>query len=437
MFISCGSVNFKWILFFITPILMHICNLIEKNSKSDKNIFFFSFLRFFSRSLNFILWLILKKSLSSQKDKKDEEENSQKLDEGFSSIHEDSDEVNNCVKSNSIVSETILYKQKMEIKKKYLLEQYKAKDKLIFFTGILDFIATTIKYIFVNLKYIQKVSGGLNILSSCARLALMISLSYCFINNQKLQRHQYFSAIITLIVAIVSSILSLIMEDRDYNNNFWIKLILMSVPEILYCIMYICGAYYLVKKGNIYKLLFFNGVIGLILSTIMQLLVNFFSCNNIKDFFSKDLICKDEKIKTMKENFTSFGNFGGLLTFLLILIDFIEIICIWLLIYYFSIAHFAAVYLIPSFFEYIINHRNYKYEVIFIIGCVIIIIMALIYNEIIILKFCGFDTNTKIEITKRAKRDSYIEDSHKIWDNNSENVILDYSIQDSYLNNSF
>ena len=409
----------------------------KKYSESEKNIFFFSFLRFFSRSLNFILWLVLKKSLSFQRDKKDEEENSQKLDEGFSSIHDDSEEVNNCVKSASIVSETILYKQKMEIKKKYLLKQYKAKDKLIFFTGILDFIATTTKYIFVNLKYIQKVSGGLYILSSCARLALMISLSYCFINNQKLQKHQYFSAITILIVAIISSILSLIIEDRDYNNNFWLKLILMSVPEILYCIMYICGAYYLVKKGNIYKLLFFNGIIGLILSTIIQLVVNFFDCNNIKDFFSKDLICEDEKIKTMFKNFTNFENFGGLLTFLLILIDFIEIICIWFIIYYFSIAHFAAVYLIPSFFEYIINHRNYKYEAFYIIGCVIIIFMALIYNEIIILKFCGFDTNTKIEITKRAIRDSYIEDSHKIWDNNSENVILDYSIQDSYLNNIF
>ena len=434
MFISCGSINFKWILFLITPLLMYICNLIEKESESDKNIFFFSFLRFFSRSLNFILWLILKKSLSFQKDKKDEEEISQKLDEGFSPILEDSEEDNNIVKSKTIVSETILYKQKMEIKKKYLLKQYKAKDKLIFFVGILDFIATTVKYIFVNLKYIQKVSGGLNILSSCARLALMTSLSYFFINNQKLQKHQYFSAIITLIVAIISSILSLIIEDKDYNNNFWIKLILMTVPEILYCIMYICGAYYLVKKGNIYKLLFFNGVIGLILSTIIQLIVILFSfdCNNLKEFFSKDLICEDEKIKTMIENFTSFENFGGLLTFLLIVFDFIEVISIWFLIYYFSIAHFAAVYLIPSFFEYIINHRNYKYEAFYIIGCVIIILMALIYNEIIILKFCGFDINTKIEITKRAKSDSDIEDNHKIWDNNSENVILDYSIEDSY-----
>ena len=134
----------------------------------------------------------------------------------------------------------------------------------------------------------------------------------------------------------------------------------------------------------------------------------------------------------MFKNFTNFENFGGLLTFLLIVFDFIEVISIWFLIYYFSIAHFAAVYLIPSFFEYIINHRYYKYEAIYIIGCVIIIIMALIYNEIIILKFCGFDINTKIEITKRAKSDSDIEDNHKIWDNNSENVILDYSIEDSY-----
>jgi glutamine phosphoribosylpyrophosphate amidotransferase len=34
--------------------------------------------------------------------------------------------------------------------------------------------------------------------------------------------------------------------------------------------------------------------------------------------------------------------------------------------------------------------------------------MTLVYNEIIILNFLGFETNTKIEIVKRAKNDTEI-----------------------------
>ena len=436
MFISCGSVNLKWFLFLLVPILMYICNILEKNSHSEQNVFFFSYLRFFSRSLSFILWMILKKSLSFQNEKKEEEENLQKLDVGEFPIRADSyfDITKNPRKSKSLVSEYMIYKENMDNKKKNLLKQYKSKDYFILYTGLLDFISTTIKYFFRNLKYIGKVSGGLNILSSCTRLALMASLSYFFINNQKIHRHQYFSAIVTLIVAIISAILSFIIENRDYNENFLMKLILMCVPEILYCLMYICGIYYLMKKGNIYKLISVNGIIGLILSSILQLIVSYFNCNGIKHFFLEDLICRDEdnKIKTILGNFTSFENFGSFLTFLLIIMNFIEIICIWLLIYYFSISHFAAVYIIPNIFDYIVNNKTYKYKIIYIIGCLIIIFMALIYNEILILKFCGLDKNTKIEIIKRANVEYFNEDDNKNSDNIIEDIMLEYSVDEPY-----
>ena len=443
MFISFGAVNLRWLLFLLVPTLIFFCNFIESYSKSDKNLFFFAFLRFFSRSLSFILWLILYKSVSFQKNIKKEEENFQRKEEDpdellLSNINNNLSEDNSIARSKTYVSEYILYKKKLENKNKDILKKYKANNIIILYTAILDFVSTTVKYIFGNIKYIQNISGGLNVLSSCARLALMTSLSYFLISNQKLKKHQYFSAIIILFVVIIISILSFFMEDKESNNNYWIKLILMSIPEILYCFMYISGAYYLVKtQGNIYKLVFFNGIIGLTLSFIFQIIISFFSCGHIKTFFADEsIICNKEKIKIFFQNFTSFQNFGGVLTFLLIIVNFAEIISIWLLIYYFSITHFAAVFIIPSFFEFIFKENNLKFKIFSLIGCLLIIIMALIYNEIIILKFCGFDTNTKVEISKRSESESNLklieeEEEKKDHDGYSNNNILDYSLEDA------
>ena len=61
--------------------------------------------------------------------------------------------------------------------------------------------------------------------------------------------------------------------------------------------------------------------------------------------------------------------------------------------------------------------------------------MALIYNEIIILKFCGLDTNTKVEISKRSESESNLklieEEEKKDHDGYSNNNILDYSLEDA------
>ena len=81
-----------------------------------------------------------------------------------------------------------------------------------------------------------------------------------------------------------------------------------------------------------------------------------------------------------------------------------ENIFIFLLIYYFSLNHFGASFPISSILlqfikkSYSGNELKYPY----IAGSLSIIFMSLVYNEFIILKFCGLDKNTKIQIKKRA-----------------------------------
>ena len=413
MLITLGKINIKWTLFLFVPILLFLTSLVERKSTSDDNLFFYPFLRFFARTLSFIPWVILYKSLKFQNIRKNLKLMLLKKNEDIN------DDISNELISQSSVKRNLSefeiltsdldnnIKRKNDIMKK----KYRTNFQILLFTGFMDFIVTTVKFIFINFKYRDKVSGGLTVLSSCARLMVITILSYIFLKREKLKSHQLFSASIILLVVIIITILSFFMEDEENNEKFFLKLIIMFTPEILYCFMYICGAFYLMRsQGNVYKLIFYNGIIGLFLSGVFQLLSLLLKCDDLDNPFDKDYkFCDGENIKTIYDNFKSFKNFGGYLTFIQILVNFIEILCNWLLIFYFSLNHFSAIFIINSFFWFISKENKFSYKIIYIVGCLIIIFMALIYNEIIILKFWGFDKDTGMEIAKRSVEESIIE----------------------------
>ena len=181
----------------------------------------------------------------------------------------------------------------------------------------------------------------------------------------------------------------------------------MIIPEILFSIMFTLGYIYLVNTdGNLYKILFINGITGITLSIFLQIIFYFFKCNNIELFNQDFNFCDKEKNKfiTVLYNFKSFNNFNGIISISVIITNFFENIFIFLLIYSFSINHFGASFPMSSillqFIQKTYSGDDLKYP--YIVGCLIIIFMSLVYNEFIILKFCGFDKNTKIEIRRRA-----------------------------------
>lgn len=412
MLISFGDINLKWILFLAVPLLIFFISLIERKSNSDENLFFFPFLRFFARLLSCLLWIVLNRSLKFQNvRKRNKVINSKKLNEKLIINNNEEIAISESNKAKT-ASEVTIYSNNLDnnLKQKndILILKNKINNKILLFTGFLDFIATTVKYTFIHFKYREQVSGGLTVLSSCSRLMFITILSYFFLYREKLGRHQLFSAGVILVTVIIITILSFYMENEKNNEKFILKLIIMFSPEILYCFMYISGTFYLIRsQGNIYKLIFFNGLIGIISSIFLQLLSLLLKCDDLDDVFERDFkFCDGENIETVDINFKSFKNFGGFLTILLILIDFIEIVCIWLLIFYFSINHFSAIFIINSFFGFISKKNKFSYKIIYIIGCLVIIIMALIYNEIIIINFCGLEQNTQIEIRKRAITES-------------------------------
>ena len=401
MFISFGSINIKWFLFLLFPLLSFLSNLMDDKLECDKNLFFSAFLKFSGRSLSFIFWIILSKSLSF--DKKEEKENNSTLNIN-GSIYKYKDLKQ---QKNTIFVELIL--DDIEKNEKSISHKHKTSTILLICTILLEFIGTNLKFLVNNNKYNNNISGGLTILSSCERLLIFALLSKYCISNNKIHRHQYISGIVILIVSIALFILSYILENKEYNENFLIKLLLLLIPQIFYCIKDICGVFYLIRsQGNVYKLIFFNGIIGLILLGILQLILSFSNCNDIKDFLQiKNDICDGDIVKTIIYNFKSFEAFGSYISFLLIFFNLAKTLCTWLLIYNFSLNHYAAIYTVPVLFKFIMSSSDLK--VFYIIGIIIIILMTLIYNEIIILKFCGLDKETKVEISKRSDLDSSIE----------------------------
>ena len=438
--IKFGLINNKWFLFLLVPTLIYIGRKLEENLNSSKNLFYTQFLKFFSRSFSCILWIILYKSIN--KEKKDSKINSRINTEAlfppsecdsqsFKSDKNDNNE-NTPKITTSFISQKDLYEIRMEEREKNLKIELSRKERInyliLILSCIIDFIGSNAKYSFKYIKYRKFVSGGLKILSSCVRLVVFAILSYFLLGYKKLEKHHYFSATIIGIVVILIFVLSIFLEDKKYNNYYLLKIIFLFSPEILYCFIYTCGAIYLIRtQGNIYKLVFFNAIIGLFLSIIFQIILTTrFKCSDLKKYFVNDFdFCNGEKIENILENLKSFKDFGGVLGIFLFVNKFFEIYSIWLLIYYFSVNHFASVYILPSFIDLFFKNNKFYNKIIYIAGFFIIFLMTLIYNEIIILYFCGLEKNTEKEIIKRS-----LDDKISISNNSSDNIDIEseYSI---------
>lgn len=277
-------------------------------------------------------------------------------------------------------------------------------------TGFLDFISISLFFILSEFKFRKKLSAGLIVSSTIVRIVMQAILSFILINSQKSFKHHYLSMIIMGMILIIFLIISFLIE-KEKNDNFFLKFITSIIPDVGFSLMYTLGLKFLIgSSGNIYKLLFSNGIIGIIFSIIIQFIL--FFCNYPKDYNGINYQICDEngKFKTIIFNLKNFENFGGINTIFIIIFNFFENICIFFVIFHFSINHFSAIFSIPTYFQFIIGDWNLDLKILYLIGGFIMIFMTLVYNEIIILRFFGLEKNTKIEIKKRAKFDYEIKE---------------------------
>ena len=98
---------------------------------------------------------------------------------------------------------------------------------------------------------------------------------------------------------------------------------------------------------------------------------------------------------------------------------------LWLTIYYFTLCHYIIFETLANIIDIIFSDKDYsKGQIISsIILYPILFFSILVFNEIIILNFCGLNYNTKREIMEREKYDL----------KNNENSFYNVNIEDNEL----
>ena len=214
---------------------------------------------------------------------------------------------------------------------------------------------------------------------------LITSIFYYWFFKIKLFKHHYLSIIIIILIGFI---IDLVLKNlqNDISDNLTLFLFRI-IREILYSFHDVINKYIMEKKfGSIYEIALSNGIITLILLLIFAVLdYNFFGLDDYEEYFN---------------------NFNG--TELLVIFS----VMITQLGLYLSLMitnrNYTPCHLFIIFvFGQLAYYIDFSGISIIVLLCLIFILfMALIFNEIIELNFCGLSDNTKRKISERAEIDS-------------------------------
>ena len=407
MIIQLGLFEYKHLFLLLFPIFRKIRNFIGPIIE-NKNPYYKSFNEFLSLTCCGFIHLIIKYTIKPEnKNKTIELKKTGQLD-SINSI-KDISELNG--RKSSFVDTYIKIKKEDEEKIKL---QNKNNILFILLISILQIIASLSKNIFR--EYIKPhLLYNLPILLESFFLIIfsMIFLGFSLYN------HQYLSIIIILLCIIIFFIESIIYEIDLTVMNIFQNFIYFFFFEKLYCLSDVLGKKYLnTYMDDVYLFLFKIGIITTIPLLIYDIIA--YVCQlNIKYHGIIQAIFVDLKFWAFPLN---------------LLFYIIYEIGLWLTIYYFSPCHFIILETLGDFLELIFsffdkNDKVYNIHIKeqIITFCVlypIIIFELLVFNEIIILNFCGLNENTKMYIMKRELVDdkqSYYSESNSIEEDDNSN----------------
>ena len=249
-----------------------------------------------------------------------------------------------------------------------------------------------------------------------------ICLYSFFILNVRLYRHQYFSAINILILAIILNIINYVKRIKLFF------IFSMIVMHAIYGLSIIMKKYVLEYAfTTVYELIFYEGFASLIFFIILFFIAHRFPLNYPIEECGF-------AIYNNKCYFDNFYCYYDILNAKEILIAIFMIL--YYLVYYIGfnsiIKHYTAchVYLI-SFFEESIMYKIIRGEIKDwrlwpnIIVLALSLFMLLVFNELIEIKIYNLDYNTKRNIEKRAR-----ESNSDICDDDRDSEEFDYNVND-------
>ena len=389
MLIYCGKIQPRLIIIFIFPIFLQFSRIIRDNDNS--NGLFNVFKNNLGTVFCGIFYIIISINFRKKKKKTNKKNNS--------------DCSSNTTLSGSSSSEELTQKRNLntmlQIEREIENQNIKAiklqKQKQILPSLIISvcrLIGVCIKSLWVidinkDLKY--------NI-QNLIELLFLVIFSVIFLKFT-VYSHQIVSIIIIAICLLVFFI-NTVIYDHLGIIKILDEVIYYTSIQGFYCLSNVLGKIYLNKYfDNIYIFLLYVGLISLIPVIIAGIVFLFIDLG--------------EKFQI----FQQFKKINIFYFFLDIFMSSLYQIGLWLTIYYFSPCHYIIFETIGNILDVtytIIKDENYfkKNEQIFFVALYpIILFIVLVFNEIIILNFCGLNYNTKIEIMKRERLDTIYKES--------------------------
>ena len=380
MWIELSEFNFLLFLPLVFPIFFRIEDFIMRTFITDDNQLFKTFRYFLSHFFSLIPFFIIKLR-TKKKTKKEKNENIMiELKETQSDIFSiygaqkiEKDEINKLITN---------------IEKKRKIKSYLY---LLLLSGI-AFFCFFYRYLFEEERFsYSKQSVGIFF-----EIFDYVILSY-FILKQKLFKHSYVSASIIAIILLMLFVITIFyMNGSDILPSFAFHFCL----SLCFGSLDVIGKRYMVNYFvSPYLLMIIIGIVDVIILLII-------------DIF---LLILDSDIKGsiygLKSNINSISMF-----FILILdlfLQWIWILGIWLTVYYLTPNHFFISEYISEYAYYITNAIDIKegfYNevniIVFSVSFIINFFCCLVFNEVIILNFCGLDYNTKKRILERVDEDN-------------------------------
>jgi hypothetical protein len=220
----------------------------------------------------------------------------------------------------------------------------------------------------------------------------------------KLYRHHYLSIFVIIGIGLAYNFISGKFNIDKLKMNK-IGHICYFSTESTFNVLYVLYKYFmLIKFINLYAMLFFQGLIELILGIIALTITT-----TIKKLQTFDSFSTYKEGLDIKEIFIFIG---------LIFVHFLSYLTIYIIIDIFTPFHIFLVDILSQLILFYINDRAKIIPCsIFLFLCVF---MSLIFIEIIQLNFCGLSTMTKKNIEIRAALDTIINDDNDDEEDNKE-----------------
>ena len=228
-------------------------------------------------------------------------------------------------------------------------------------------------------------------------------------------KHHLFSCVIIFIGFF--SILLYHYINLPINNDHLVSLyvtLLFAVLKIIRAIKEMLDTYLLQEKYvSPFKLLFYQGVSGLVLSLFVGFCLQYMSCTQTAQTVINYCQQNNNKVESFDNFFTSINNWKSIALLIGVIITTIIIeVCRMQTKHYLTAIHrglSCAASAVINWFLYLQFFREKEVNYLELIGFVIILLGELIYCEVFICYFLGLEENTKKMIDKRNADEGEIE----------------------------